>query len=200
MPFNFVFFNNYYFINKAYSFKDKRQILPAYIIIEAKKVPEMKRTAFFIMIFLVPFILTACIRSVTPDLLDDPSPRQGIQSSNNGLQMNIEQSNPKRANSNIKIDIINSSDTLFGYGEFFYIEKNVDGDWYMLAFDEDVFSDFSDFDNYGKVISSGAKDEIIINPEAYQLTFDSGEYRIVKAFRYHDDPTVFWLTAEFEVT
>lgn len=187
-------------MTETYSFKDKHQIPPAYIIIKAKKVPEMKRTAFFIMIFLIPFILNACIRTVTPELLDDPSPRQDIQSSNNGLRMNIEQSNPERANANIKMDIINSSDTLFGYGEFFYIEKNVDGDWYMLAFDDAVFSDFSDFDNYGKVISPGTKDEIIIDPKNYQLTLDSGEYRIVKAFRYHDDQTVFWLTAEFEVT
>lgn len=185
---------------EAYSFKYKRQILPAYIIIEAKKVPEMKKTAFFIMIFLISFILNACIKPVSPDLLDNPSPRQDIQSSNNGLQMNIEQSHPERANANIKMDITNTSDTLFGYGEFFYIEKNVDGDWYMLAFEDVVFSDFSDFDNYGKVIPPGTKDEIIIDPEIYQLTLDRGEYRVVKAFRYHDDPTVFWLTAEFEVT
>ncbi len=187
-------------MTKAYSFKDKLQILPAYIIIEAKKVPEIKRTAFFIMIFLIPFILNACIKPVSPELLDNPSPRQDIQSSNNGLQMNIEQSHPERANANIKMDIINSSDTLFGYGEFFYIEKDVDGDWYMLAFDDAVFADFPYFDNYGKVISPGMKDEIIIDLETYQLTLDSGEYRVVKAFRYHDDPTVFWLTAEFEVT
>lgn len=160
----------------------------------------MKRTAFLIIIFLISFILTACIRSVTPDFLNDPSPRQNIKSSDNGLQMNIKQSKLESANRNIKMDIINSSNTLFGYGEFFYIEKNLDGDWYMLAYDDTVFSDFSDFDNYGKVISPGTKDEIIINPGDYQLTLNSGEYRVVKAFRYHENPTVFWLAAEFEVT
>lgn len=160
----------------------------------------MKRNSFFFIILFIPFILSACIKPVVPELLDNPSPRQDIQSFNNGLQMNTEKSSPESANPSIKVDIINFSDTLFGYGEFFYIEKRVDGDWYMLAFDDAVFSDFSDFDNYGKVISPGTKDEIIIDPQTYHLTLDSGEYRIVKAFRYHDDPAVFWLTGEFEVT
>ena len=160
----------------------------------------MKKTVFFIMIFLIPLILMLFIKPVSPDLLDAPSPNQEIQSSNNNLQMNIEEYNPKHTDANIKMVIINSGDTVFGYGEYFYIEKNVDGEWYMLAFDDAVFSNFSEFDNYGKALSPGRREEIIINLKTYRLKFDSGEYRVVKAFRHHGDPRVFWLADEFTVT
>src|SRR5699024_12576988 len=41
---------------------------------------------------------------------------------------------------------------------------------------------------------------LTIDPADYALNPDSGEYRIVKAFRYHDDMKVFWLTRSEEHT
>lgn len=160
----------------------------------------MKKCPFFTMILFIPFILTACISPVTPDLLDDPSPRQDLPASKNELYMTVGEPEEGRGGGVIELNITNSGDALFGYGEFFYIEKKIDDQWYMLAFDDMVFSDFSQFDNYGKVISPGETDEVRIDPKEYLLTMDSGTYRIVKAFRYHDDENVFWLTDEFIVT
>lgn len=155
----------------------------------------MKKYSLLMMMLFIPFILTACITPITPDLLDEPSPRQDLPGSKNDLHMTVGQ--PEETI--IELNIINSGHSLFGYGEFFYIEKKVGSEWYMLAFDDMVFSDFSEFDNYGKVISPGEIDEIIIDPEEYHLTLNSGVYRVVKAFRYHDEENVFWLTDEFKV-
>ena len=159
----------------------------------------MKRFSIFIILFLTPFILNAVISPVTPDLLEDPSPRQELPSSNKNLKINVTGPVQEQSELEIELSIDNSSDSIFGYGEFFYIEKKVDGMWYMLALDDAVFKDFSAFDNYGKAISPDETRTIKIDPSDYFLNLDSGEYRIVKAFRYHDDMKVFWLTDEFKV-
>ena len=159
----------------------------------------MKRISFIIILFLAPLILNAVASPVTPELLDDSSPRQELPGSNKGLQMNVTQSEFEQPELKIDVSIQNSSESMFGYGEFFYIEKHIDGMWYMLAFDDIVFSDFSSFDNYGKAISPDETKTINIEPADYSLNPDSGEYRIVKAFRYHNDTKVFWLTDEFKV-
>lgn len=159
----------------------------------------MKRFSIFIVLFLTPFILNAVVRPVTPDLLEDPSPRQELTSSNKNLEINVTEPVLEQSDLKIELSIKNSGDSIFGYGEFFYIEKKIDGKWYMLALDDSVFKDFSAFDNYGKAIPPDETRTIKIDPADYSLSLDSGEYRIVKAFRYHDDTKVFWLTDEFKV-
>jgi len=159
----------------------------------------MKKFSIFIVLFLTPFILNSLISPVTPELLDDPSPRQDIPGSNKDLEMNVITSVQEQSKVEIELNIKNASDSIFGYGEFFYIEKRVDGLWYMLAFDDVVFKDFSAFDNYGQAIPPDETRTLTIDPADYALNPDSGEYRIVKAFRYHDDMKVFWLTDEFKV-
>ncbi len=159
----------------------------------------MKRFSIFIVLFLTPFILNAVISPVTPELLDDPSPRQNLPRSDNGLEMEINQPVQDQSEMKIELNIKNSSDSVFGYGEFFYLEKKVNGLWYMLAFDDEVFKEFSAFDNYGQAISPDETKANEIAPSDYSLNLDSGEYRLVKAFRYHDDTKVFWLTDEFKV-
>lgn len=159
----------------------------------------MKRFSIFIVLFLTPFILNAVIRPVTPDLLEDPSPRQELTSSNKNLEINVAESVLEQSDLKIELSIKNAGDSIFGYGEFFYIEKKIDGKWYMLALDDSVFKDFSAFDNYGKAIPPDETRTIKIDPSDHFLNLDNGEYRIVKAFRYHDDTKVFWLTDEFKV-
>lgn len=159
----------------------------------------MKRFSMFIVLFLTPFILNAVISPVTPELLEDPSPRQELPSSNKNLEMSVIQPVQERSELKIELSIDNSSDSIFGYGEFFYIEKKIDGMWYMLALDDAVFKNFSAFDNYGKAISPDETKTVKIDLVDYSLNPDSGEYRIVKAFRYHNDTKVFWLTDEFKV-
>lgn len=159
----------------------------------------MKRISFIIILFLTPLILNAVASPITPELLNDPSPRQELPDSNKNLHMSVTQSEFEQSGLEIELSIENSSESMFGYGEFFYLEKKVDGIWYMLAFDDKVFTDFSAFDNYGKAISPDEDKTVKIDPDDYFLNPDSGEYRIVKAFRYHDDSKVFWLTDEFKV-
>lgn len=159
----------------------------------------MKRFSIFIVLFLTPFILNAVISPVTPDLLEDPSPRQELPSSNKSLEMNVIEPDLEQSALKIKLSIKNTGDSIFGYGEFFYVEKKVDGKWYMLTLDDSVFKNFSAFDNYGKAIPPDETRTIKISLSDYSLNLDSGKYRIVKAFRYHDDTKVFWLTDEFKV-
>lgn len=159
----------------------------------------MKRFSIFIVLFLTPFILNAVIRPVTPDVLEDPSPRQELTSSNKNLEMNVTEPVLEQSDLKIEFSIKNAGDSIFGYGEFFYIEKKIDGKWYMLVLDDSVFKNFSAFDNYGKAIPPDETRTIKIDPSDYSLSLDSGEYRIVKAFRYHDDTKVFWLTDAFKV-
>lgn len=159
----------------------------------------MKKFSIFIALFLTPFILNVVISPVTPELLEDPSPRQELPGSNKDLEMIVTNPVQERSGLTIELSIENAGDSMFGYGEFFYVEKKVDGKWYMLALDDAVFNDFSAFDNYGKVISPDETKVIKIDPTDYSLNPDPGAYRIVKAFRFHNDEKVFWLTDEFKV-
>lgn len=86
----------------------------------------MKRFSIFIVLFLTPFILNAVISPVTPDLLEDPSPRQELPSSNKSLEMNVIEPDLEQSALKIKLSIKNTGDSIFGYGEFFYVEKKVD--------------------------------------------------------------------------
>src|SRR5699024_902570 len=106
----------------------------------------------FIVLFLTPFILNAVISPVTPDLLEDPSPRQELPSSNKSLEMNVIEPDLEQSALKIKLSIKNTGDSIFGYGEFFYVENKVDGKLYRLTLDYSVFKNCSAFDNYGKSI------------------------------------------------
>lgn len=147
----------------------------------------------------ISLFLAACITRPSPDLLEDPSPRQEISAESEAITLSLEQITHTLPVEKLNLNIHNTGSTFYTYGEFFYMEKETEDRWYMLAIDDGVFDDFSSFDNYGNRLSPGEATEETINPNDYALTLDAGKYRLVKAFSNEATSETIWLSVEFEV-
>lgn len=154
---------------------------------------------YLLLLMITSLTLSGCIQPISADLLENPSPNQNRDSASHDLKLSVTEASYDRPVDNIKYTIDNSSESLLEYGEFFYLEKKVNGEWYMLAFEDKIFSDFYSFTNFGHFIKPEGERVHSIDPGKYNLTIDSGEYRLSKAFRYEEEDSRFWLADEFTV-
>lgn len=113
--------------------------------------------------------------------------------------MSLEQTTHALSVEKLNLNVHNTGNTFYTYGEFFYMEKEIEGRWYMLEIDDVIFDDFAAFDNYGSRLAPGETTEETIDLNDYALTFDPGKYRIVKAFNSEAISETTWLSVPFEV-
>lgn len=143
--------------------------------------------------------LVSCITPPRADLLEDPSPRQDLAGASNNVSLFLDKTTYSLPIHKVTLHIHNAGDTVYTYGEFFYIEKQSEGEWFMLEIKDSVFNDFASFDNYGNRLAPRDTADIGIMMDDYGLTFDSGTYRIVKAFNDESTGETTWLAAEFKI-
>ncbi|WP_373446005.1 immunoglobulin-like domain-containing protein [Salinicoccus bachuensis] len=147
----------------------------------------------------ISLFLAACITRPSPDLLKDPSPRQELPAQSEDITLSLEQTTHTLPVEKLNLSIRNTGSSFYTYGEFFYVEKEIEGKWYMLEIDDAIFDDFASFDNYGNRLAPGETMEEMINLNDYALTLNPGKYRLVKAFSSEATSETTWLSAEFEV-
>ncbi|GAA3723455.1 hypothetical protein GCM10022378_11990 [Salinicoccus jeotgali] len=147
----------------------------------------------------VSFFLVSCITPPTSELLEDPSPRQNLSGTSNNVSLSLDKTTYDLPMQTMTLHLHNAGDTVYTYGEFFYIEKQFEDKWHMLEIEDSVFDDFTSFDNYGSRLGPEDKADITVILDDYGLTFDVGTYRIVKAFSDEDTGETTWLAAEFEI-
>ena len=144
----------------------------------------------------IPLFLVSCITRPSPDLLEDPSPRQELPDKSEDITLSLEQSTHALPVEKLNLNIHNTDSTFYTYGEFFYMEKKeIEGRWYMLEIDDAIFDDFAAFDNYGSRIAPGETTEETLDLKDYALTLNSGKYRLVKAFSNEATSETTWLSA-----
>lgn len=158
----------------------------------------MFRFPLFIMLCFLP-LLTSCVSLPEPELLDEPSPRQDIPQSDYDIKISVSDQTIERPVKNITVILENKSMHTFEYGNFFYLEKNIDDIWYMLAYEDAVFDNFTTFTNFNSYIGANQTAKQTVEPDYYNLTLNEGEYRFVKSFRNINDESSFWLADEFTV-
>lgn len=158
----------------------------------------MFRFYLFIM-FCFLSLLTSCVSLPESELLDEPSPRQYIPQSDYNIKISVADQTIERPVKNIKVILENQSVNTFEYGNFFYLEKNINDSWYMLAYEDAVFDNFTTFTNFNNYLSAGQTAQQTVEPDYYHLTLDEGEYRFVKSFRNINNQSSFWLADEFTV-
>ncbi len=96
------------------------------------------------------------------------------------------------------VNLQNNSDKQCVFGEDFFLEKNIGGDWYQVPFAE--AGDHA-VPSIGYELDPTDAEEWDVNWEQFYGELDTGEYRIVKEvldFRGSGDFDVYNLTAEFD--
>ena len=95
--------------------------------------------------------------------------------------------------------IENNSDKQYIYGEYFMLEKKIEGEWYQVPIE---FEDNYGFNDIGYELNPSDIGEWIVDWDWLYGSLDPGEYRIVKDisdFREPGDYDKYNLAAEFTV-
>lgn len=92
----------------------------------------------------------------------------------------------------------NNSDAHCIYGQYFIVEKNIEGAWYQVP----TIIDNYGFDDIGYELLPDTSEEWSVNWEWLYGSLDEGDYRIVKNildFRETGDYDEYYLSAEFTI-
>lgn len=97
----------------------------------------------------------------------------------------------------LTVTIDNRSNKRLLYGQYFSVEKKIDGYWYEVPILEDAYS----FIDRGHNVKAQKSVEWEVDWEGYYGILDSGEYRILKEFSLSEntDEETYHLAAEFTV-
>ena len=93
----------------------------------------------------------------------------------------------------------NNSGSQCIYGEYFCLEKKINGNWYQVPV---IIDGNYGFDSIGYDLSSGDSGEWAVDWKWLYGSLDKGEYRIVKDimdFRGTGDYDTYYLAAEFQL-
>lgn len=94
--------------------------------------------------------------------------------------------------------IENNSSSQCIYGEYFWLEKKINGSWYQVPV---VIDDYG-FHDIGYDLASGDDGEWAVDWEWLYGSLDTGEYRIVKdiqGFRGSGEYDTYYLAVEFKI-
>ncbi len=92
----------------------------------------------------------------------------------------------------------NNSDAHCIYGQYFIVEKNIEGAWYQVP----TIIDNYGFEDIGYELLPDTSEEWSVNWEWLYGSLDEGDYRIVKNildFRETGDYDEYYLSAEFTI-
>ncbi|QQK76698.1 hypothetical protein HUG15_14745 [Salicibibacter cibarius] len=142
---------------------------------------------WMVMVLLGLIIASAC-QSNSLSTLDEPVPDQKQPSSADGLSIVLEQTEYPEAPDTMQVTLKNVSEDTYEYGEFFQLEQNLDGKWYIVQYSDAVFYQNPRFTNMGVHLQPGDTVTQIYSPETLDLQLPEGTYRLVKTFT-HSDPT-----------
>lgn len=126
--------------------------------------------------------LSACGKEPAVSTLPDPVPDQEMFSSEEGLSLVLDEDSFVGSPSIIKTLVRNNSSSDYQLGEFYHIEVNKDGQWYIITYSDAVFLKNPSFKDYGNVLSAGSEARQNFSVDALGVTLIPGEYRLVKTF------------------
>ncbi|MBT2583192.1 immunoglobulin-like domain-containing protein [Planococcus sp. ISL-109] len=141
-----------------------------------------------IVMFLSVLFLAACSNEASVTTLTDPSPDQELRSSEAGLSMSLAEDAYEKSPSLIEVTIKNESQQNYGFGEYYHIEVNKNGKWYILTHSDAVFLNNQQFNDSGQLLLAGSEVQQTFFIDQLGITLVPGEYRLVKTFLSQNEP------------
>src|SRR5690606_13286109 len=102
---------------------------------------------------------------------------QEIPSSRDGLSIQLEQTDYSIMEKEIIGIYTNRSEQELSYGKGFSVEKNIEGTWYYLQFNEDY-----GITDEGHILPSGKEAKETYSLNELEAAVEPGKYRIIKRF------------------
>ncbi len=141
-----------------------------------------------IALLILAFVLASCNTASPMSSLSEPSPEQQLLSNKEGLSLVLEKDNYVESPLVIATTITNDSMQDYGFGDYFYIELNKEGKWYILTHSDAVFINNPQLNDFGHVLAAGEKIEMRFSIEDLGIELAPGEYRLVKTFLAQQQP------------
>lgn len=108
------------------------------------------------------------------------------------ITMNTDKADYNLGVREIELDIINFGNNEFGFGEYYTVEKHVNGTWYEVP-----FKDNTGFRDILHVLKPNESSNEKIKTSLMKYSFTVGKYRIIKEFYYNGEKIE--LAAEFNI-
>ncbi|WP_411844307.1 immunoglobulin-like domain-containing protein [Salinicoccus sp. HZC-1] len=155
-----------------------------------------------VMLFLVTVIMisvSACQPEMEMTTLPEPVPYQNLSPSSHDLSISLEETDFSGPPEILNITLKNSGDKLYHYGMFYQLEYKIDGMWYIIPYNDNIFAKYPDFRNTGRMIKPQATVLQTYTPDELDLHLSAGEYRLVKTFIYADSSYTVTIAAPFQI-
>lgn len=141
-----------------------------------------------IIMFLFVLVLAACSNEASVMTLTDPSPDQELHSSEAGLSLSLAEDTYDKSPSLIETTIKNESQQNYGFGEYYHIEVNKNGKWYIVTHSDAVFLRNKQFNDSGQLLLAGSEMQLTFFLDQLGVILVPGEYRLVKTFLSQNEP------------
>ncbi|RNF40780.1 immunoglobulin-like domain-containing protein [Planococcus salinus] len=141
-----------------------------------------------LLILLFTLLLVACSAEAEVPVLPDPSPDQNMQASSAGLSIELLESTFDGPPSVIETVLHNDSGKDYGLGDYYHIEINKEGKWYMIIHSDAVFLNNPNLKDYGAVLANGHEIRQVFSIDDVGITLVPGDYRLVKTFMSDSSP------------
>lgn len=157
----------------------------------------MKHPFFLVAILLTCMSLVACIQgsSVKETKNWDPTPYDTLNNFE-GVSMTVKKGSVSQTELIVVFE--NSSNKQAIYGDYFSLEKKLDGDWYQVPTIIDEYG----FDDIGYELGPSEPSELKVDWEWLYGKLGAGEYRIIKDvsdFRSPGDFDEYYVAASFTI-
>lgn len=135
-----------------------------------------------ILIMICVLLLIACQNSSAVITLEDASTDQLVSATHAGLTLELHQQTYQESPSILETTLINNSSQDFEYGDYFYLEVEKEGAWFLLVHSDAVFIENPKLIDFGRVLPAGSHVQQDFSIDMLGLKLPPGQYRVVKTF------------------
>ncbi|QKY69359.1 immunoglobulin-like domain-containing protein [Lentibacillus sp. CBA3610] len=156
----------------------------------------MKKILLFAMTLLVSVLLVACGNGDSLETKDWEVTQYDTVNNFDGISMIVKEGSISPTALTVIFE--NTTDKQGVYGEYFSLEKEIEGDWYQVPTILDEYG----FNDIGYELTPSEIEEFTIDWDWLYGSLDTGEYRIVKDildFRGTGDYDKYYLAAQFTI-
>lgn len=135
-----------------------------------------------ILIIIGVLLLTACQNSSVVMTLEEASPDQLISATKAGLTLELLQDTFQEFPLILETTLMNNSSKDFEFGDYYYLEVEKEGAWFILVHSEAVFIENPKLTDFGRVLPAGSQVQQDFSIDMLGLKLPPGQYRVVKTF------------------
>ena len=125
----------------------------------------------FIQLISILLFLSTCGNEAIVSTLPDPVPDQVIHSSEEGLSLTLLEDTFTGSPSIIYTHVQNDSQDNYSFGDFYHIEVEKDGQWFIITYSDAVFFNNPRFKDFGSTLLAGDEAFQTFSVEELGVTF-----------------------------